>query len=95
MALAAWVVAVAARLSAVAQTVAASAFLYGAGYAVVGVATGMRFYVWTISGAAIAAVLVVGELRSNRSRPGSPVTLLAAGIVIVPQAIGIGARLLG
>ena len=95
VALAAWVVAVAARLNAVAQAVAASAFLYGAGYAVVGVATGMRYYVWTISGAAIAAVLVIGELRANRSRPGPPVTLLAAGIVLVPLAIGIGARLLG
>lgn len=95
VALAAWMLAVAARLSDVAQAVAASSFLYGAGYAVVGVATGMRYYVWTISGAAIAAVLVIGELRANRFRPGRAVSLLAAGIVLVPLAIGIGARLLG
>jgi len=95
LALAAFVVAIAARLSAVAQAVAASSFLYGAGYAVVGVAAGMRYYVWTISGAAIAAVLVIGELRARRSDPGRAVTLIAAAIVLVPLAIGIAARLLG
>jgi len=95
VALAAFLVALAARLSAVAQAVAASAFLYGAGYAVVGVAAGMRYYVWTISGAAIAAVLVIGELRASRSRLGRSFTILAAAIVVVPLAIGIGARLSG
>jgi len=55
----------------------------------------MRYYVWTISGAAIAAVLVIGELRARRSDPGRAVTLIAAAIVLVPLAIGIAARLLG
>lgn len=93
VALAAFVIAVAARLPAAVKAVAASAFLYGAGYAVVGVASGVRYYVWTISGGAIAAVLVIGELRARAFLPGRAVTSVAAAILVVPLAIGIAARL--
>lgn len=95
VALAAWIVALATRLSAIAKAVAVSAFLYGAGYLAVGVATGMRYYVWTISGAAIAAVLVAAELRARRARPSPAVTAIAAIVILLPLAIGVTARLLG
>jgi hypothetical protein len=93
VALAAFVVAVSARLSAVAQAVAASAFLYGAGYAVVGVATGMRYQVWTVMGAALAAVLVIGELRRSDRWPGRGVIGFTGALVGIPLFIAIAARL--
>lgn len=93
LALAAWTVAHATRMDAAVQAVAASAFLYGAGFAAVGVATGIRYYVWTISGAAIATVLVAARITMGEARPRRSVTALASAIVLVPLAIGITARL--
>ena len=73
--------------------VAASAFLYGAGYLVFGVATGMRYYVWTISGAGLGAVLVIGEIVCRRSFPTARAIVLASAIVLVPTLLAVAARL--
>ena len=81
-----------ARLSAIASSVAASAFLYGAGYVLVGVATGMRYYVWTIIGAALAAVLAGTELRRTRDRTNRFAISAAAAIVAIPTAMAAVAR---
>lgn len=72
---------------------AASPFLYGAGYLVVGVATGMRYYLWTITGAALAALVLAVELRSRRSRPTGRSMIVAAGVVAVPTIMAIAARM--
>jgi hypothetical protein len=82
-----------AQLSYTITAVAASAFLYGMGYLIFGVATGMRYYVWTIVGAALAAVLAASELQRRRHGPNRRVTFLAATIVVVPTAMAVSARL--
>ena len=82
-----------AQLSYTITAVAASAFLYGMGYLIFGVATGMRYYVWTIVGAALAAVLAASELERRRHGPNRRVTFLAATIVGVPTAMAVTARL--
>lgn len=94
VALAALFVAVASRLQGALVAIAASSFLYGAGYLLVGVATGMRYHFWTISGAAVAALLVGGELWPRRSKVPRAVLAIAAVIVIVPTLLASGARLL-
>ena len=72
--------------------VAASAFLYGAGYLVFGVATGMRYYIWTMSGAAVAALLVASEIWPRRSQLSRGAIAGAASVVLVPTLMAIAAR---
>jgi len=53
----------------------------------------MRYYFWTISGAGLAAVLVIGEMWSRRS-PAMPRALgAAAAVIAVPTAMAVIARL--
>lgn len=93
--LAAFVVAVRAKLSPSLIAIAASATLYGLGYLIFGVATGMRYHIWTISGAALAMVLVSGELREDGGVILPKALRLAAGVVAVPTLFAIAARMAG
>jgi hypothetical protein len=72
---------------------AASGFLYGTTYLVAGVAVGMRYYFWTITGAALAAVLIVGELVRRGSRPSSVLIFVPLVIVAIPTALAVVARM--
>jgi hypothetical protein len=81
------------RLRGEATAVAASAFFYGAGYLVFGVATGMRYYVWTITGAAIAAILAAAELSRRSQRLNRRGIGLPAAIVVIPTGMAAIARL--
>jgi hypothetical protein len=53
----------------------------------------MRYHLWTITGAALAAVLVAGELWHGRLRPTGRVAILAAAVVAVPTIMALLARL--
>ncbi|URD61040.1 hypothetical protein M8312_00525 [Sphingomonas sp. KRR8] len=92
LALAALVGALALRVRGPALALAASAFLYGSGYLLVGVATGMRYQLWTWFAAIIAALFVWAEWRnSQRGLPRwLPIALIL--LVLVPAALGLGAR---
>jgi hypothetical protein len=94
VALAALIVAVASRARPAVIAVAVSAFLYGAGYLIFGVATGMRYYMWTISGAAIAAILVIADVSLSNSAVHRRGAILAVAVVAVPTAIAAAARVL-
>lgn len=93
LAAAALILGASARLSAALQALAASAFLYGAGYLVIGVATGMRYHIWTVTGAALAMVLTLLELMRRRARPSRLATAAAVGIVALPCLMAAVARL--
>jgi hypothetical protein len=93
IALAALVLAAASGLRRELIAIAASPFLYGAGFLFVGVATGMRYHFWTISGAAVAALLVGGELWPRRTELPRTAVIVAAIVVIAPTALAIAARL--
>jgi uncharacterized membrane protein YjjB (DUF3815 family) len=93
IALAALVLAAASGLRRELLALAASPFLYGAGFLFVGVATGMRYHFWTISGAAVAALLVGGELWPRRTELPRTAVIVAAIVVIAPTALAIAARL--
>jgi hypothetical protein len=73
--------------------IAASAFFYGAGYLVVGVATGIRYYIWTFNGAAIAAFVIGSELWRRRLELRRGSIVIAAGIAIVPTLMAIASRI--
>jgi hypothetical protein len=73
--------------------IAASAFFYGAGYLVVGVATGIRYYIWTFDGAAVAALIIGSELWRRRSDLRGRPIVMPAGIAIVPTLMAIAARI--
>lgn len=73
--------------------IAASAALYGAGYLPFGVATGMRYHFWTITGAAIAAVIVGGELSARNERLSRRDMLVALSIIGCPLLLALAARL--
>jgi hypothetical protein len=77
----------AAGLSDYVTAVAASAFLYGTGYLILGVATGMRYYVWVITGTAIATVLAAAELSLSPRRIDRRSIVLASATVIVPTVV--------
>lgn len=82
-----------AKLSYAVTAIAGSAFLYGMGYLIFGVATGMRYHMWTITGAALAAILAAGELI-RRSEPfGRGAALLAGSAVLIPTALTVAARI--
>jgi hypothetical protein len=73
--------------------IAASAPLYGLGYLLFGVATGMRYHFWTMTGAALAAVLVIGEMLRGNVRASRKVVGIAAIVVAVPTLMAIASRL--
>jgi hypothetical protein len=90
--LAAFVIAISARLRPAIIAIAASAWLYGTGYLVFGVATGMRYHFWTISAAALAAVLVAGDCLGNGKIVSRSTLRAASGLVAVPTLLAIIAR---
>jgi len=92
VALAAAVGAALARAPPVVIALACSAFLYGLSYLVFGVAVGMRYYFWTISGAAVAGVLVIGELANRRTKPAPHDIIVPSLIVGLPTAFAVLAR---
>ena len=92
--LAALIVGRSAKVAVAGRAVAASAFLYGAGYLALGVATGMRYYVWTISGSGLGGLLILGEVVYRRSLPTPRAAYLAAAVILVPTLVAIAARLL-
>ena len=89
--LAACVVALWLRLDPVIVAIAASSSLHGLGYLIFGVATGMRYHFWTVSGAALAAVLTAAHCLSRDAPRGA--LRVAASIVAVPTIMAIAARL--
>jgi len=93
LALAALVIALSSATSAVGRALAASAFLYGLSYLVVGVAVGMRYYFWTISGAAVALLVLAVELRAGSKRIPRSTLLIAASLVAIPTILAAAARL--
>jgi hypothetical protein len=93
LALAGLIVAFSVGMSPIIRAIAASAFLYGLSYLVVGVAIGIRYYFWTIAGAAIAVLALAVELRSRRERIHRRTLIVAAGVVALPTLMAVGARL--
>ena len=93
LALAALIVAFSARMPPIIRAIAASAFLYGLSYLVVGVAIGMRYYFWTIAGAAIAVLALAVERRARGERIPRRTLIVAAGVVALPTLMAVGARL--
>lgn len=83
----------AARASAQAMAITASGTLYGLGFLVFGVATGMRYYMWTITGVALGAVLVAGELLRRWPDVSRRAVWAALVVVIVPTSLASVARL--
>jgi hypothetical protein len=73
--------------------IAASAPLYCLGYLLFGVATGMRYHFWTMTGAALAAVLVISEMLRGNVRASRKVVGIAAIVVAVPTLMAIASRL--
>jgi hypothetical protein len=73
--------------------IAASAFAYGAGYAIVGVATGIRYYIWTFDGALIAALLIGSELMRRRFELRRWRLVVPAAIAIVPSVMAAASRI--
>ena len=94
LALAAALAGATARMPKVVIALAASACVYGLSFLIVGVAVGMRYYFWTISGGAVAAVLVLGELISSKKLPAIRKFATPVLVVAVPLALAILARVL-
>ena len=92
VALAAAVAAAMERATPVVIALACSASVYGLSYLFVGVAVGMRYQFWTISGGAVAAVLVIAELMSRTEFPAAESLRIPALIVVVPTLLAILAR---
>ena len=92
--LAAFILGLSVRISLPILAIPASAAFYGLGFLVFGVATGMRYHIWTIMGSALGAVLVTGELI----RTGAPVPVrtnwVVAGLIAVPMLMTVAARFL-
>jgi hypothetical protein len=93
LALAAVIIAFASKCPPVVRAIAASAFLYGLSYLVVGVAVGMRYYFWTITGSAIAVLVLAVELRARRERVGRKALITALVVVAAPTLMAVAARL--
>jgi hypothetical protein len=53
----------------------------------------MRYHVWTITGAALGAILAAGELSKRRERFGRGAALLAGSAVLIPTALAAAARI--
>ncbi|MFL6720252.1 MAG: hypothetical protein ACJ8FT_00400, partial [Sphingomonas sp.] len=75
------------------RAIAASAFLYGLSYLIVGVAIGIRYYFWTITGAGLAAMLVAGELWGRRAGFPRHALLLGTAVVVLPTVLATVARI--
>jgi hypothetical protein len=76
------------------MAITASATLYGMGFLLFGVATGMRYYVWTITGAALGSALIISEILAGGVKV-RPWALRASLVVVaVPTSLAIAARLL-
>ncbi len=86
--------ALSARLPKDQLAIASSAFLYGMGYLLVGVATGMRYYMWTLSGGAVAALLVAGEIWKRRSVLKRRWIIPPIALVALITSIAIAGRIL-
>jgi hypothetical protein len=93
VALAALIVSLSAKMAMVVRALPASAFLYGLSYLVVGVAVGMRYYFWTITGAALAVLVLAAELRARRQGIGRRTLVVAVWIVAVPTLMAVAGRL--
>lgn len=66
--------------------IAASALLYGLGYGVFSVASELRYYLWTMTGGAVAIVIAVADLGRN-GRLRDWVQLFAPGTAVSAAAI--------
>ena len=93
VALAALVAGLSAGMPIAVRAIAASAFLYGLSYLLVGVAVGMRYYFWTITGAALAVLILTTELHARRARLDRRIAIMAVGIVAVPTLMAVAARM--
>jgi hypothetical protein len=93
LALAALIASFSVRMPPVVRALPASAFLYGLSYLVVGVAVGMRYYVWTITGAALAVLVLAVELRARRLDVGRRTLMVAVSVVAVPTLMAVVGRL--
>jgi len=94
VALAALVTGALVRAPPVVIALASSSFLYGMSYLLFGVAVGMRYYIWTITGAALAAVLVIAELTSGGTRPDKAAILGSMVIIALSTMLAVLARVL-
>lgn len=94
VALAAVVGASLARGPAMLTALASSGLLYGLSYLLFGVAVGMRYYFWTITGAAVAAVLVIGELSFAKTKPSRASLIIPVAIIALPTTLAALARAL-
>ena len=81
------------KAPAIVIALASSSFLYGLSYLVFGVAVGMRYYFWTISAGAVAAILVSGEYSSTGSKLRPKAVAVPALIIALPTAAAILARI--
>lgn len=93
LALASLIAAYSSGASVIVRALAASAFLYGISYLLVGVSVGMRYYLWTIVGAALAVLVLAVELRAGRKTVPRAGTVIAAAVVVVPTLLALAARL--
>ena len=62
-------------------------------YLAVGVAVGLRYYFWTISGAALAALALAVELRASGARIGGGRLLASSAAVAITTLLAIAARM--
>ncbi len=92
LALAALIIGCSTAASPAVRALAASAFVYGFSYLVVGVAVGLRYYVWTISGAALAALVLAVELHAERRAVSRGAILASTAVLVVPTLMAIVAR---
>lgn len=92
--LAAFILGLASRAPRLTVALAGSSFLYGFSYLVLGVAVGMRYYFWTITSSALAALLLADHIARSRSELAKAPAVVAASVVIVPTGLAILARLL-
>lgn len=92
LALASWIAGALGRAAIESTALAASSFLYGISYLVLGVAVGMRYYFWTITASALAAVLIAAQVWQRDRNSKTAVIGVHAAIVAVPTALAILAR---
>jgi hypothetical protein len=72
--------------------IALSALLYGLGYLVVGVASEMRYHLWTMTGALLAAILAAGDFLSGSRSPRRRIVCALSPVTLV-TILAIGWRL--
>lgn len=84
----------AARASAQAMAITASATFYGLGFLFVGVATGMRYYTWTITGAAVGTLLIAADIMRRERRVPRHTLWFSLAVAAVPTSLAAAARVL-